>query len=373
MLPSSIFKMADTSSEKAKITQKNKYPEQVLSNIFLEIAENQQDPSTTFLEHIEVIYSFPKQDCVVHISQLQNGFLTILRDQLFYIFLDHFDDKTLENNGFSPSSIQKQSLKRRLKPLNSAYDIYNLGLSIQENQITNKLASDIIKPQQQHHQQQPNTEEINLLNGLNDVTIIDDNNKTIIEKLIELTKQNSQLVKENMNLSKRVISVEAKIDRILANLPTHQQHQLTPMPIQTPQHRLQTELFNLAADPEINNESSKNPNYNLPANSNQTRSSYRDITSLQDHNTSQQHKPAAPSKNQISQHKQSSPPKSVVYGGRQNNKTNIAGKTKPFSLFIGGFHLDLDKESVKSFIEREAHIQVIDIELNRKEQIQPII
>ena len=257
-------------------------------------------------------------------------------------------------------------MKRRLKPLNSAYDIYNLGLSIQENQITNKLASDIIKPQQQHHQQQPNTEEINHLNGLNDVTIIDDNNKTIIEKLIELTKQNSQLVKENMNLSKRVISVEAKIDRILANLPTHQQHQLTPMPIQTPQHRLQTELFNLAADPEINNESSKNQNYNLPAKSNQTRSSYRDITALQDHNTSQQHKPAAPSKNQISQHKQSSPPKSVVYGGRQNNKTNITGKTKPFSLFIGGFHLDLDKESVKSFIEREAHIQVIDIELNRK-------
>ena len=64
----------------------------------MKIAENQQEPSTTFLEHIEVIYSFPKQDCVVHISQLQNSFLTILRDQLFYIFQDHFDDKTLENN-----------------------------------------------------------------------------------------------------------------------------------------------------------------------------------------------------------------------------------------------------------------------------------
>ena len=351
--------MADTSAE---INEKNEdhpnHPNHTtLFNIFLKIAENVQEPSTVFINNIERIYSFPKQDCVLHINQLEINLLNTLRDQLFFIFLDHFDNKTLQTNGFSTlNTSTKNSLKRRLKSLNSAYDIYNLGLSIQENQITNKLASEILK----HQQQQPNTEEMNHQNKQNESPIFDTNNKTIIELLIQLTRQNSQLQKENYNLKDRVINIEAKLDRILATMP---QAELTPVLPSTPtyhQHPANEQTIgnpsNNGADPDEETITHK-PKITPSA-------SYRDIALRSKFLPPKQTTPT----NQKSSHqnKQASPSKSVIYGDRRNTKTDITGRTKPFSLFIGGFHIDLDENSVKSFIEKEADIQVIDIKTNRR-------
>jgi len=101
--------------------------------------------STPFISELEDIYRTPKKDFINHLNQLDPKVINNLRDQLFHMFIDHFDDDTLSKNGFIIINNPQNHLKRRVKSAKAVYDIYHIGLSIFEDQICNNLASEICK------------------------------------------------------------------------------------------------------------------------------------------------------------------------------------------------------------------------------------
>ena len=58
--------------------------------------------------------------------------------------------------------------------------------------------------------------------------------------------------------------------------------------------------------------------------------------------------------------KQSSP----IYGNRQSSSA-IAGKSRPFSLFVGGLNLALKTEDIRDIIEYDIGLKIVDLQLNR--------
>ena len=56
--------------------------------------------------------------------------------------------------------------------------------------------------------------------------------------------------------------------------------------------------------------------------------------------------------------------KQPIYGNRKSNNP-ISGPSKPFSLFVGGFNLDLTPESMKNRIKKETGLDVLQVTLNK--------
>ena len=64
--------------------------------------------------------------------------LGLLRDQLFFMFMHEFEEETLLANGFNfEEENSKTHLKERKNSKAVANDVYNIGLSLHEGQITN--------------------------------------------------------------------------------------------------------------------------------------------------------------------------------------------------------------------------------------------
>ena len=128
---------------------------------------------------------------------------------MFHIFIDSFDQTTLLKNGFNPGQedLHKQ-LKRRTKSSITANDVYNIGLSLWEVKITNKLACDIMKTQYQSGHLNPNYD------GLQN-DIIDTHSNQKIEKLDELIVAKNKLRNENTILKGHINNLEKKLDSFM--------------------------------------------------------------------------------------------------------------------------------------------------------------
>ena len=178
-----------------------------ITEILQRISENKDELSTPFITYIHTLYRATKSELINQIRQFDPKVISTLRDQLFQIFLDHFNDETLKNNGFHVTDTSPLNhLRRRAKPLN---DIYNIGLSILEDKITLKLASDIFK---QPSQQQSTTTGPTVYQN-----VIDSNSQELLLKINELISMVNLVNKENKELKSIILNLERKIDN---NLPT---------------------------------------------------------------------------------------------------------------------------------------------------------
>ena len=92
-------------------------------------AKDEEEPSTIFIIHIQQIFRVAKEKLIILLNQLSSKTLFTLRDQLFYMFVQHFDENTLIYPGFNLTEDDlKVHLKRHMKPLNACCDIHNVGL-----------------------------------------------------------------------------------------------------------------------------------------------------------------------------------------------------------------------------------------------------
>ena len=164
-----------------------------IENIVKEIAEN-EDPCSIFQENLQSIYRASKQDLINLLKQLNSKTAIKLKEQLFYRFVENFDKDTLSENGFQLTETDLVThLKTRKNHMLLCNDIYNLGLSIYEDIITVKLASEILKPP---YIQYP--------------AVIDSNISQILEKLQEILVSNEKLHKDNKDLREHITKLEKK-------------------------------------------------------------------------------------------------------------------------------------------------------------------
>jgi len=337
--------------------------EHFLPELMYKIAENVTEPSTVYLSNLDVIYSHPKQDCINHLRQMPADRISLFREQMFYAFLDHFDERTLIENGFTITEQDiKLHLRKRTKPLNAVYDIYNMGLSLHEDTIITKLASEFFKP----------GPEVN-----NKCTILDSHSALILEKLQEVLDTNSTLRKENADLRNHLKNIENKLDKIMASnsnrgtLNLHHQHttmsnnnkpnhNTDPLSSTNLSNSKQTHPLHPPSHNLTRNDHLKPPKrlYNVVAaqkvEQHKASMLHCETTEKQDQNQAKEES----AKNKVTN-------KTVIYGGKRANKNNITGTSKPFSLFVGGFDPNLDISSVRQFVEKETGLTVVNIESNR--------
>lgn len=134
------------------------------------------------------------------LRQIDIKTINTLREQLFYIFVDEFDEETLINNGVLLTDDDlKTQLKRRIKIGPATLDIYNMGLSIHEKRIMNKLSIEHLKPSFAQD------------SNIND-PIMNSHCRAIIEKLHELITINTTFSKENAELKKHILALEKKME-----------------------------------------------------------------------------------------------------------------------------------------------------------------
>ena len=194
---------------------------EILGSIFSKLTETIEEPSTIFITNLRDIYRAPKEECINHLRQVQQKTLNVLRNQLFYIFIDHFNEKTLTENQFTVSKMEEEldkHLKKRMKPLNLCYDIYSIGLSILEGKIVNKLAVELLKPAFVY-QETPNPS--HLLNN---------QHSQIVNKIHEMFTINNKILNENKEMRQHIIKLEMKIEHLsdlIKNPPHKSNHEST--------------------------------------------------------------------------------------------------------------------------------------------------
>ena len=179
-----------------------------------QIKQNKEQPSVTFIQNIKDICRIPKDVFTEHFKILDINFISLLRKQLFYIFLDNFDSATLESNGFPTLSTSEEDakkhlkwLKKRFNPEYASNDIFDMGYSILEGRIIDKLALNLLtKPPTITTTSEPAT--------LHPTNVIDNNSKEIIGKLTEVLKALSDLKSENTLLKNHIVKLERKIDSL---------------------------------------------------------------------------------------------------------------------------------------------------------------
>ena len=355
--------------------------------IFQKIAENIEEPSTIFYHNLREIYRSPKDTIMQLLRQLDMKVINTLRDQLFCIFADHFDDDTLIRNGFMLNEEDlKVHLKKRIKVIPASHDIYNLGLSIYEKQIVQKLASDILKPTYYKEY-------------LSNTQIISTDSSIIIEKLQQVITINAEIKKENSELKKQIQNLEKKIEqnsKITIEMKQKLDEQIKkadnsplyskvtsspPPPPATPKSTTAKESTTLESPltpPTLTMQETVATEVPPPAQPSleiQTKTTPVSPSSKSNHVGQQTTKPSTPLKNVSSnlskEHNsniehQSNSRWQTVYGRKQAQKSNITGQTKPLTLFIGGFNPTFEIHQIKSIIENDFNIKVISIYSNNK-------
>ena len=329
-------------------------------NIIKSISENTTGPSTTFIQNIQTIYTFPEQECINRISKLPSKILTIFREQMFDYFIDHFTDSDsptpLAQHGFIiPVDASARSLlKERRNPTFSATDIYSLGKSVIENRIVKKLASGILKNPSSTTSPEP------LLN------LDSKDSQLLLKKLDEVIRTNEKLLTENLNLKDRLSTIERKLEVVIQHKPTQcptcSSDPNNTIPIEYVPPPSQSSAVTEPPPPNnissINNPattSSNNRTTSSSSSSSNRTSSYSDILRT---NIDKGKKDSTG----LSQKKVKKT--TIVYGVKNSNKTKVAGPTQPYSLFVGGFDLSLTTDDAKSTIQEGTSLNVIGIELN---------
>ena len=145
------------------------------------------------------------EDFIAQLKSLDINFISLLRKQLFYIFLDTFDSATLDSNGFPTLSTSEEDAKKHLKWLkkrfNAEYasnDIYDMGISILEGRIFDKLALNLLtKPLTITPTTNTSPTDLPPLESLN---VIDNNGKLILQKLTDLVNVTTKIQEENREL-----------------------------------------------------------------------------------------------------------------------------------------------------------------------------
>ena len=156
------------------------------------------------MNNINQIYRIPKEKCIQLLNQVNSKIILTLRDQIFYIFIDHFDKNTLVQNGsLITDSDLKHHLKRKLKTINAYSDIYHMGLRILENNIVHKLSADILKPT--HEDILP-------------TSIINSHSSLMLEKLQAGLETNKVILNENKEKKQHILILESKIELISKSL-----------------------------------------------------------------------------------------------------------------------------------------------------------
>ena len=209
------------------------------------VLENKAEPSTTFHSKLAEIYSSPK-DVIINLlaQKMEIKQLGLLRDQLFFMFMKEFDEEILLANGFNfeeEDNNPKTLLKERKNTQTIATDIYSIGLSLHEGQITSKLASKILKPSSVHTDNNP---------------LLQNHSKTILEKLQELITSNNKVVKENAIMKKEITNLNRKMDEQKEQFMTII-NELKKDRNQTPSSSLSTET----TTPPTTNRRSDKPNH----------------------------------------------------------------------------------------------------------------
>ena len=100
--------------------------ESVIDDMFTQ----NEDPSIIFINNLQILYRLSKDEFINNFKTRKIKIIYLLREQMYYIFLDHFDDEILVKNGFVIKEDSRQHLRKRFKTLNAIMDIYNIGLSI---------------------------------------------------------------------------------------------------------------------------------------------------------------------------------------------------------------------------------------------------
>lgn len=59
--------------------------------------------------------------------------------------------------------------------------------------------------------------------------------------------------------------------------------------------------------------------------------------------------------------KSSIPYSTVVYGGKMSAGKDVTGATKPYSLFVGGFNMELNSEDVKGIVSVETGLRITTV------------
>ena len=346
-----------------------------ITEILQRITENEGEPSSPFIINIHSLYRAPKTELINQLRQFDPKLINNLRDQLYHIFLDHFSDETLKNNGFIITDSPINHLKRRAKPLNAVYDINSMGLSILEDKVVLKLSSEIFKHSNQQQQTAGSTVYQN---------VIDSNSKELLLKINELISIVNTVNKENRELKSLVLSLERKIDKQI--IPAAAERRVEQQP------QRQQSYANVAAEApnsllmkHHNNHLSSSRSSLIATNRlqpvRQTTSSF--ITS-NDTDTSENPNKEQPSATILTPHQKSSPnqtskidtksaetnrhfsqlKQTPIYGKRQSS-SNIAGQSKPFSLFVGGLNIALKTDDVWDIIEKDVGLKIVNLQLNR--------
>lgn len=356
-----------------------------LENIINDIFSKNADSSAVFINNLQCLYRLSKEDFVSKFKTRDVKTVFLLREQLYYIFLDHFSEETLVLNGFIITDDPKHHLRKRFKNINAIIDIYNMGLSILENKIVLKLDSEIYKQNSNNNSSTDQTKTYQ--------NIIDTNSKELIDKISELTKIVTTIQTENQHLKKQLEKMEKKMDIIISKASSQNQKS-TPVDHEAFSSPNNSQLYSSALSrQQISSPTLLQKQKSPSAPSRPLQTSPMPSTStnqspapkLNDHPSKQQQKsnshspPPSPNPNadysslQLSKtdsHQkydkptQSQPSKKPIFGkGKANNK--ISGETKPFSLFVGGLNINLNENDVKEYIEKDIGLKVINLESNK--------
>lgn len=321
-------------------------------NLISLVLQNIQQPSTVFINNIQPLYRLTKDQFINEFKDSDIKFLNLLRDQLFYIFLDNFTKEVLEEHGFTITHDEPcKHLKKRTNSSYAVKDIYHMGLSIHENKICSELSNEIFKPALQ--QKQPEQQKQN---------IIDTNSTKILEAMNKLAKTLDIIQKENKDMKNKIDSLHKKVDRqnetiekLRDQLQNHSTKQIsiTPTPPPTPLNPpllpqipflppiIPPSTGRAYANSVVNNLNRQQP----PPQKDQTQQRELQLPQIEK---------SSPSTTPTTRRNQ------PIFGNRKSNP-NITGPSKPLSLFIGGFNLNLSPENAKKEITDNLGINVIEL------------
>eukprot|EP00111_Clytia_hemisphaerica_P011686 TCONS_00034328-protein len=236
------------------------------------------------------------------------------------MFLEAFNEVTLAEHGFNgvinSQEVPLHHLRGRKQIPYAINDIYDIGLSIFEKEIVTGLHKSILKYASITPQK----------NSQGFQSTINEDNALLIEKINVLSQKVDSITEENRALKNHVNALERKLNSHITRCQQQQQQvqenrpHLDPPDVTHPPPE--------APQPQVS--------FNTP-------------------NTSNSSLPKAPSQTT------SNSSRAPTFGKRTTAIPGIIGNRKLFSLFVGGFNLDLSTQDAKELIHQEIGLEVLDI------------
>lgn len=174
------------------------------------LKDNCLEPSTIFINNKAKIYRLSKDEFVKAFTPISTKTIGLLREQIFYIFLDSFSEETLIENGFLITDTElKNHICKRIKHENAIVDIYNMGLSIHEEKIVQKL-DDIYRSSNQTQNKSNSTY------GTQPIMSID--TKEMLNQITDLVNTVKSVKQENEHLKKQLELTNSKLENTSTKL-----------------------------------------------------------------------------------------------------------------------------------------------------------